>query len=213
MMKFITAAAAALLMAGHAEAACAAKEGGDAGEKTDTAGEQACVADAGCMSIVMSFEDSCKSSLAGAMCGTTDDAAPSSATCAADAGAVCVKLDPTGGDAHELCESSTCSFQAKSTAAAVATSCKANAKCKTLFTCICSGTVSDAEDQARCAALNAAPTPAPAAASNAAHAAPLLVLLLVGYFAWCGPPSLADASPLGQDALQQPPTFLLWVNI
>jgi hypothetical protein len=34
----------------------------------------------------------------------------------------------------------------------------------------------------------------PPAASNAAHAAPLLVLL-VGYFAWCAPPSLAVASP------------------
>ena len=112
MMKFITAAAAALLlMAGHAEAACAANPDGEVDEKKDNDALEAGVADAACLAIVMSIEDSWVSSLACALCSLTEEAeatgaVPTSATCAADAGVVCVKMDPTGGDAHELCDAS-----------------------------------------------------------------------------------------------------------
>jgi hypothetical protein len=187
MMKFIIAAAAALLMARHADAACAANQNGEAGEKKDNEAVAACVADAACLAIVMSIEDSCVSLVVGALCSLTEEdeaagAMPTSATCAADTGVVCVKMHPIGGDAHELRDASTCSLKAKSTAAAVGTSCHGNANCKAGMGWGCSGTnTKDADKIAMCAALDATPTPAPAA-SNAAHAAPLLVLL-VGYFA------------------------------
>jgi hypothetical protein len=182
MMKFITAAAAALLMTGHAEAACTVKEGGDPGEKADSAAGSACMGDEACMGILMSGRDTCTSTAAGGTCHLlTAGAVPSAATCtAADDTVMCMVMSGDGSDptANSLCEKDTCSFSAGTTDAAMGTACNGNAKCKTLMSCACSGTdTKDAKTVTICSKLTTGPAPAASGAGVAAVSAAAAALI------------------------------------
>jgi hypothetical protein len=136
--------------------ACVAKEGGDPGEMQDAAAGQACFADAACLGLLTSGQDACTTTVAGGVCGLTNKTAvATAATCAStDGGVFCIKMDPTGGDAHELCDATTCSFTAGVGDAAFGTACNANTKCKAAQSCTCSGTNTfDAKTTAVCNAM------------------------------------------------------------